>query len=1061
MLNEIFKKFLESKKTNKKNILYIIKGGEFNNLDNFYSKVFNTTVIDIEKNNQNQLLNSILDLTNNNDTICLHYYEFCYIKKINLEGIFTAKGYKVIVIDFNVFNDYYVVSRKNETAQQMYSILDSDKECFMQEVYSNIGISDNYYIYSYNDNDISKNTISWKKDIFDTDIDRSTMRIKGVDYIPTSINDFDLIEKSLSYVNGKNTFYYSSVNTHKPNAFFNFNLQSLTQLGIKCVAVKPIESNDNHNTDEKYLDILQRLNSTAKFRELNIYKNPEYGDRDLTKISQSVIIHEIYNNAVNANYKKPYNDTFMIASTGAGKSIIFQIPAIKLAEELNLVTLVITPLIGLMNDQISNIRKLTNKAATINSEYTPIEKEKIKQQINDGEKSILYISPETLLSNTDIKTLIGDRKIGLLVIDEAHTVSTWGKSFRPDYWYLGDYLKKIKKYNSDMSFPTAAFTATATLGGVDDMYYDIIQDLSLNIKKPYIGKIVRDDIVFNINLVKKERDYRQEKDQLVAKRMNKFLTTNKKTLVYFPFVSQIKKTYKNILVNKINKVGKYYGRVDKLEKNETLEDFKTGKRKMVLATKAFGMGIDIDDIDNVYHYAPSGNLADYVQEIGRIARKKEMIGTAYTDYFEEDLRYIKQLHGLSSIKNYEVIGVVQKILQIYETKKTRNFLVSPEDFSHVFRESNDENIDNRLKTVLLVIRKDLESNLNLQKYALIFKPRSMFTKGLYMIFDEDIVFFEKIEWMKYLSKFRNKSQLSREDVNGDIVTYKGDVYEMDFKQLWSDKYKDLSFAQFKRAIFQGKIGDIYLGNKLKSKVWLEIKNNNNLTFKETVDVYSQFLEIIVKMLNTYNNSKKHFTMNMFSNKLYSDHGNIFKSKTQCELISNVVLYLMNNLRSSHHFNSSNFMNYNSNTEMYSIINNKYLGKRDVLIRTARRELRNSMGKKEELFLRNNAASGINKSSDKMRSDTLIVMAQIFELLGIAKYSIKSGDRPEFFMRVNGADVLERMATQEYKSVTVENINDLHNNSIRIMNHFFTKLTSDEERWDLIEKYFLGDEISTE
>src|SRR5690606_3064985 len=153
-------------------------------------------------------------------------------------------------------------------------------------------------------------------------------------------------------------------------------------------------------------------------------------------------------------------------------------------------------------------QKLTDKAATINSEYTPIEKERIKQDINNGKISILYLSPETLLSNSDIKMLIGDRRIGLIVIDEAHTVATWGKSFRPDYWYLGDFLKKLKKYNKEMSFPIAAFTATATLGGSDDMYYDIISDLSLNVKKPYIGKIIRENISFDIKIQSKENDYR-------------------------------------------------------------------------------------------------------------------------------------------------------------------------------------------------------------------------------------------------------------------------------------------------------------------------------------------------------------------------------------------------------------------------------------------------------------------------------------------------------------------------------------------------------------------------
>ena len=126
---------------------------------------------------------------------------------------------------------------------------------------------------------------------------------------------------------------------------------------------------------------------------------------------------------------------------------MFQIPAIYLEEELGLLTIVITPLISLMNDQVENIASMTNKAATINSDNTPADRETIRNKIKSNKISILYISPETLLSNTDISNLIGEREIGLLVVDESHIVATWGKSFRPDYWYLGDFIQKIKTFS--------------------------------------------------------------------------------------------------------------------------------------------------------------------------------------------------------------------------------------------------------------------------------------------------------------------------------------------------------------------------------------------------------------------------------------------------------------------------------------------------------------------------------------------------------------------------------------------------------------------------------------
>lgn len=113
--------------------------------------------------------------------------------------------------------------------------------------------------------------------------------------------------------------------------------------------------------------------------------------------------------------------------------------------------------------------------------------------------------------------------------------------------------------------------------------------------------------------------------------------------------------------------------MDKIDKDEALEDIRKGNKNIILATKAFGMGIDIEDIKNVYHFAPTGNLADYVQEIGRAARKPGMKGIASTDFYKEDFRYINKLEGMSQITVYNIIGVLMKILYKYKTGNRRNF----------------------------------------------------------------------------------------------------------------------------------------------------------------------------------------------------------------------------------------------------------------------------------------------------------------------------------------------------------------------------------------------------
>lgn len=111
------------------------------------------------------------------------------------------------------------------------------------------------------------------------------------------------------------------------------------------------------------------------------------------------------------------------------------------------------------------------------------------EDIKEGKCHILYLSPESLLARSDISQIIGDRKIGMIVIDEAHIVTTWGKQFRPDYWYLGDYIKKLRKKQTIEHHPflIATFTATAIYGGEEDMYKETLNSLNMRFPITYLG----------------------------------------------------------------------------------------------------------------------------------------------------------------------------------------------------------------------------------------------------------------------------------------------------------------------------------------------------------------------------------------------------------------------------------------------------------------------------------------------------------------------------------------------------------------------------------------------
>ena len=145
-----------------------------------------------------------------------------------------------------------------------------------------------------------------------------------------------------------------------------------------------------------------------------------------------------------------------------------------IAGRYGLFTIVISPLVALMNDMVGSLKLKNYKAVEkITGETSQVEREKIMSDIAEGRCHMLFVAPELLLARSSIEQLIGDRTIGMIVVDEAHIVTTWGKQFRPDYWFLGAHIAKLRKHQTrdkGRSFVIAAFIATAVYGGIENMY---------------------------------------------------------------------------------------------------------------------------------------------------------------------------------------------------------------------------------------------------------------------------------------------------------------------------------------------------------------------------------------------------------------------------------------------------------------------------------------------------------------------------------------------------------------------------------------------------------------
>lgn len=315
--------------------------------------------------------------------------------------------------------------------------------------------------------------------------------------------------------------------------------------------------------------------------------------------------------------------------TGGGKSITFQVPALLAGETTKGLTVIISPLQSLMKDQVDNLEKSgITDAVTINGLLDPIERAKSIARVEDGEASILYISPESLRSRT-IEHMILRRTIVRFVIDEAHCFSSWGQDFRVDYLYIGDFIRMIQsKKNLEEKIPVSCFTATAKQKVIEDISSYFMEKLSLNLKL-FTSKSSRTNLHFKVF----EKGNEEEKYYTVRDLVE---DNNCPTIIY---VSRTRKAYE--LATRLTKDGysakPYHGKMDAKEKSENQDAFIAGAVNIMVATSAFGMGVDKKDVGMVVHYEISDSLENYVQEAGRAGRDESITAECYVLFNEEDL----------------------------------------------------------------------------------------------------------------------------------------------------------------------------------------------------------------------------------------------------------------------------------------------------------------------------------------------------------------------------------------------------------------------------------------
>ena len=1036
-------------------------------------------------------LDASLTLLDDNDSKWITYEEYSLIKERVALSV-DDYGLKATVIVNNLMADVFPLPfvldeklffevKQAENSEKKENLSDEAKK--IVDVYSSLLKVDEVFYGTFYNYEYDK-----------------TNKVDSVNYYPSDIKVLDLKKESdlPIYINDDLESYLRILNhvrLEKPKTISIRDTGTRASKRIVDSIYAYCKRNNiqvlTHYEELKKDDpVVQELINIAKndlkipgfqaFRNIKFYKNPDL-DNEIIEISQAQIIKEIINQAENSYDEKnnhTFRDVFITAFTGAGKSVMFQVPAVYLAKKYKKLTIIIEPVIALMEDQKDAlIARGYKRVEAFNSNLiSQVERDNVLKRVKDGEIDLLYLSPETLLSYS-LETIIGDREIGLLIVDEAHIVTTWGVGFRPDYWYLGGYINNVRHIiqsghkNKDKKiqhFPICAFTATAINGGVDDSVNETIISLYMENPVKYIGYARRDDISFDITIKEENKlgmtEYESKKGNDLISKVSGWIANKEKTIVYFPYATYAKdafKGFKGFAGAKYTSkdVGLYTGRnieeasaeIFKTQKQETFEKFRSGEITVMFATKAFGMGVDVNDIKNVYHYAVTGNLCDYVQEIGRAARKVGMDGYAITDFYSNDLTFMQRLFGMSQIRQYQINKVLSGVYDVYKNKMQRSFLISPQSFTYIFSGGTAFGEDaaiNKLKTCLLMLEKDFYDKYNFK--VLISRPQSVFTKAYVCIIKEnvdDVLNSKYGKAFKFVAKGRDHWQVPGTD--NEWISDRGDIYSIDLKELWETYYSNLSFPQFKFWYFCHK--DYYGKDKVdvlkeiqpyifaRQKVTVQVKND-----KVFADLRSAILADLTYVNQTLYSTfkKKYFTLEEFANSISKQFG-----KTKARIIANSIFDLVDpshkvvKPRNTEDMSQATFMLANGTFDSYL--------KKPIL--------RSGLVKS----FTGNYTSEYSQFTSISPDDVDAIALKILSIFDYISYEIVGGEQPEIFIRLNDPNKVAGIVTGaiKYSNNYVTTAKEKHDRDVKVLYKFFIDLKQNKERWDYIEKYFLGYNVS--
>lgn len=528
-------------------------------------------------------------------------------------------------------------------------------------------------------------------------------------------------------------------------------------------------------------------------------------------------------------------DLLVIFPTWWGKSLTFQLPALIKAEQTRKMTIIISPLLSLMKDQVENLRKKwISNVAYFNSLQNSLEISQTHKAIQSGSVDILYLSPEKL-QNQSVRKSLAFRKVDRVVIDEAHCFSKWGHDFRVDYLFIANFIKEISKDDIQVS----CFTATAKKQVIEDIQAYFTSKLGKNLKL-----ISASPNRNNLSFTKLECKNDNEKfDNLLN------LINDKESTIVFTNTTTKAKELANQLKDEWFSVGYYHWKLETDEKIKIQDEFISWKINTIIATNAFGMWVDKDNVRKVIHWEIPSSLENYLQEVWRAWRDNQE-SNCYILYNQDDIEKIFQIQRMSEITENQFRSLFRYLKNIwkYWDKIKRSY--STLAVKMWLDIEKDENWQTKIKVALAVLEEKIEFIKRDRQYT-----TKLFTwrwkkwqnletaleeiDNLKTSFDKDLlksiysyIFSNYWVELSYLVEVLDYDEKNFNKKRQKIIDWINILIENKF--LSSDtEYK---------VIFQSKyFSSPYKALELVEKIieFLKLKNNKNISYKQIVDYFVQ------------------------------------------------------------------------------------------------------------------------------------------------------------------------------------------------------------------------------